>query len=150
MLILFVVIPLAAGAIGVREQREALANWYPLLHQPAWTPRMATFPVVWTALYVMMGVAAWLVWRRVGFERGEVALILFFIQLALNAGWASIFFGLRMPGAAFFELLVMTAAVAATTVEFWRATKLAGGLMLPYLGWSVFCCALNFAFWRMN
>jgi tryptophan-rich sensory protein len=138
---------MAAGVIGSRFTPGA---WYADLAKPAWTPPNAVFGPVWTALYVLMGVAAWLVWRRGGFSGAPVALGLFLAQLVLNALWSVLFFGLHLPGAAFAEILVLWAAILATTILFWRVQPAAGALLLPYLLWVGFAAALNLQLWRLN
>jgi tryptophan-rich sensory protein len=97
-----------------------------------------------------MAVAAWLVWRQDGSQQARTPLTLFAVQLSLNAAWSWIFFGFHMPGAAFFEILVLLAAIAATTIAFWPRSVAAGILMLPYLAWVAFASVLNFTIWRLN
>ena len=143
----FVAASFAAAAIGSIWTPGA---WYASLAKPAWTPPPFLFGPVWTALYAMMGFAAWLVWREKGFRRGAAPLGFFSAQLVLNAAWTALFFGLRNPGAAFAEILVLWAMIAATTALFYRVRPLAGLLLLPYLAWVGFASALNFAIWRMN
>lgn len=125
-------------------------DWYFNLNQPAWNPPAWLFGPVWTALYTMMAVAAWLVWRRGGFAAQRLPLVSFLIQLALNAAWTPLFFGLRMPGLAFAEILLLGLAIAWTMATFWRASRLAAGLLAPYLAWVIFAAVLNGALWRMN
>jgi tryptophan-rich sensory protein len=139
----------AAGAIGsVASVRSA--SFYLGLERPAWAPPSWIFGPVWTTLYVLMGVAAWLVWR----ERGRVpvrgALTLFVVQLAFNALWTWLFFVWRQGGLAFAEILLLAALVAATAAAFRRVRRLAGALLLPYLGWVLFATALTWAVWRRN
>jgi len=108
------------------------------------------FGPVWTILYVCMAVAAWLVWRKGGFDENRLPLGLFAVQLALNAVWSWLFFGFHLPGAAFAEILFLLAAIAMTTVTFWPRSLAAGLLMLPYLAWVSFAGVLNWAIWRLN
>lgn len=122
-------------------------EWYAALNKPAWNPPNWLFGPVWTTLYVSMGVSAWLVWRT---GRGKAALALFFCQLALNALWTPVFFGLKQPGAAFAVILLMWCAIAATLVAFWRTSRAAAALLLPYLAWVTFAAALNFTIWQLN
>jgi tryptophan-rich sensory protein len=146
-LVLWLAASLAAGVIGSRFTPGA---WYAELTKPAWTPPGVVFGPVWTVLYVLMGVAAWLVWRRGGFREAPLALGLFLAQLALNALWSYLFFGLQLPGAAFAEILVLWAAILATTICFWRVVPVAAALLVPYLLWVGFASALNFQLWRLN
>jgi tryptophan-rich sensory protein len=101
-------------------------------------------------LYCLMGIAAWLVWRRGGFSAARGALTLFIIQLAVNALWSWLYFGWRLGAASFIEVLVLWALILATLVAFWRIKPMAGALLIPYLAWVSFAAALNFATWRLN
>jgi translocator protein len=124
--------------------------WYQALEKPAWTPPSWLFGPVWTVLYAMMGVAAWMVWRERGFSGAPTALGLFLLQLVLNAAWSWLFFGLQRPDLAAAEILILWAAIAATIVASWRVRPLAGWLLVPYLLWVSFAAALNVAIWRLN
>ncbi len=140
----------AAAGVGGRFTASSVGDWYAQLKKPSWTPPNWVFGPVWTALYLAMAVAAWLVWRRVGFGQAGWALGLFGVQLALNVLWSALFFGLRSPGAAFADIVALWQAIAATTIFFWRAVPLAGWLMLPYWLWVSFAAVLNLAVWQMN
>jgi len=125
--------------------------WYASLVKPSWNPPNAIFGPVWTVLYVLMGVAAWLVWRRAGFAgTGGAALGLFVVQLVLNALWSYLFFGLHRPGIALLDIVVLWVAILIVMVLFWREDRVAGALMLPYLAWVGFASFLNFVLWRLN
>jgi len=124
--------------------------WYQQLAKPSFTPPDWIFGPVWTILYLMMGVAAWLVWRNKGFAGAAPALSLFVVQLALNALWSFIFFGLKQPGLAFGEILLLWLAILGTLVAFWRLAPAAGLLLAPYLLWVSFAALLNFSLWRLN
>ena len=124
-----------------------LGPWYDGLTKPAWNPPSWVFGPVWTTLYVLMAVAAWMVWRVRGWS---VPLGLYGVQLVLNLAWPGIFFGLRMPGPAFFEIAVLWAVLLATLISFFRARPVAGVLLVPYLIWVTYASALNFALWRLN
>ncbi len=125
-------------------------EWYAALRKPAWNPPAWVFGPVWTALYTMMAVAAWLVWRRGGFAAQRRALALFLVQLALNAAWTPLFFGLRRPGLAFAEILLFWLALAATLLAFRPVSRGAAWLLAPYLAWVSFAAVLNFTLWRLN
>jgi tryptophan-rich sensory protein len=101
-------------------------------------------------LYLMMAVAAWLVWRRCGWHAARPAFIWFAAQLALNVLWSCLFFGLQRPGLAFAEILALWLAILVTSLAFREKTRTAAWLMLPYLAWTSFAMALNFAIWRWN
>lgn len=125
-------------------------EWYASLRKPAWNPPNWIFGPVWTALYVTMAIAAWLVWRRGGFAGQRVALSLYLAQLFFNALWSPLFFGLHNPGLAFVDLVLLWLVLVGTTVAFWKARVVAGALLAPYLAWVTFAGALNFALWMLN
>ncbi len=125
-------------------------EWYASLRKPSWNPPSWLFGPVWTVLYVGMATAAWLVWRRGGWAVQRRALSLYAAQLALNAAWTPIFFGLKMPALAFAEIILLLAAVVATARVFANVVPLAGLLMVPYLAWVAFASWLNFTLWRLN
>jgi tryptophan-rich sensory protein len=149
-LVIAILVCLAAGWLGSRFTTPSLPEWYAGLRKPMWTPPSWVFGPVWTALYVCMGVAVWLVWREKGFAGASVAIVLFVVQLALNVAWSGIFFGLHRLAAAFAELAVLWVAIAVTLVLFWRVRPAAGWLLVPYEAWVTFAGALNFAIWRLN
>lgn len=137
----------AAGGIGAQFMPGA---WYAALNKPSWTPPGAVFGPVWTVLYVLMGVAAWLVWRKEGFAGAGAALTLFLVQLGLNALWSYLFFGRHRPDLALVDIVVLWALILVVTLLFWRHSPVAGGMMAPYLLWVSFASALNFSIWRLN
>jgi len=124
--------------------------WYTGLNKPSWNPPAWIFGPVWSALYMTMAVAAWLVWKRGGFSAQRTPLALFLVQLALNAAWSPLFFGLQWPGVAFVEILLLWLAIVATLVSFRRVTPVAGWLLAPYLAWVSLAAVLNFTLWRLN
>jgi tryptophan-rich sensory protein len=137
----------AAAAVGAIASVDA-ASFYSQLNKPSWAPPPGVFGPVWTVLYALMGVAAWLAWRASNAGRG--ALVLFCVQLAANALWSWLFFAWRQGGLAALEVLLLLALIAATVIAFWRISRLAAGLMLPYLAWVAFASALTWAVWRGN
>jgi benzodiazapine receptor len=149
-LLVWIVLCLGAGMLGSVWTGRSLGDWYVQLSKPAWTPPSAVFGPVWTVLYLSMAVSAWLVWRRSGFGAASVPLTLFLVQLVLNSAWSALFFGLRMPGLAFAEILLLWCFILATALAFWRIAPAAGALLVPYLAWVTFAAALNFGIWRMN
>jgi len=125
-------------------------EWYASLKKPAWNPPAWIFGPVWTALYAMMAVAVWLVWKRGGFAAQRRPLALFLVQLALNAAWTPLFFGLHRPGLAFAEMLLLWLAILATLLAFRPVSRVAAWLLAPYLAWVSFAVVLNFTLWRLN
>lgn len=125
-------------------------EWYASLRKPSWNPPGWLFGPVWSALYTMMAVAAWLVWRQGRFAAQRRPLGLFLAQLALNALWTPLFFGLHQPGVAFAEILLLWLAIAWTLAAFWRVHRVAAWLLAPYLAWVSFAALLNFTLWRLN
>ena len=143
----FVIMCFGVSLLGGRATLPALAHWYPELSKPAWTPPGWVFGPVWTLLYPMLAVAGWLAWRE-GRSRG--GSLLYLLQLTLNAAWPWIFFGERRVGLAFACAMALFFAILATLVAFWRVSRGAAILLVPYLGWVGFAAALNAAIWWMN
>lgn len=136
-----------AAAVGAAASVDA-PSFYAQLSKPAWAPPAGVFGPVWTVLYALMGVAAWLVWRSPGPKRA--ALTLFGAQLAANALWSWLFFAWHRGALAAVEILVLLALIVAMIVAFWRISRLAALLMLPYLLWVSFASVLTWAVWRSN
>lgn len=137
-----------AAAVG--SAAGGAGPWYGALAKPAFNPPSWVFGPVWTVLYGMMGVAAWLVWREKRHRLRRVALGAFWAQLLLNAAWSWLFFGARRLDVAFGEIVILWLAILAVILLFWRVRPLAGALLLPYLAWVSFAAVLNFALWQMN
>ena len=125
-------------------------EWYAQLRKPAWNPPSWLFGPVWTALYTMMAIAAWQVWRRGGFVAQRMPLGRFLLQLLFNALWSPLFFGLHNPAFAFAEIVVLWLAIISTLLAFWKVQRSAGLLLVPYLAWVTFAAVLNFTLWRLN
>ncbi|HAR95879.1 MAG TPA: sensory protein [Deltaproteobacteria bacterium] len=138
-----------ASAIGAVASLQA-GSFYIHLVRPDWAPPPSIFGPVWTALYALMGVAAWLVWRADGFRPAKGALTLFFIQLALNASWSWLFFRCHHGALAFLDILLLWLLIVATLVAFWRIRPVAGVLIIPYLLWVSFASVLNYSLWQLN
>ena len=147
-LLLFILATLAVGAAGTVVTGPNIQNWYDGLAHPAFAPPDWVFAPVWTTLYVLMAVAAWRAWRVRGLK--SPALIAYGVQLALNLGWCVVFFGLHQIGASLVEIWLLCVAIAVTAILFYRADRLAGILLLPYLAWTIFALALNQAFLSLN
>jgi len=137
----------ATGAVGAIASVDAAA-FYAQLSRPSWAPPAWVFGPVWTLLYALMGVAAWLVWRSS--ERSNVALALFVAQLPVNALWSWLFFAWHRGAWAMADVTLLLALIVATTAGFWRVQRYAAALMLPYLAWVAFATALTWSIWRRN
>jgi translocator protein len=148
-LIFWLLLTFVAGAVGSIASAGA-PEFYAALDKPGWAPPAALFGPVWTALYLLMGIAVWLVWKAWGVKGARVALGLYIGQLALNALWTWIFFRWRLGGLAFAEIMLLSLFIIATIIAFWRARPLAGTLLLPYLVWVLYASALTCAVWRRN
>lgn len=149
---LFVIVALclAVGGLGAVFTTPEINGWYRTIAKPTWNPPDWVFGPVWTTLYVLMAIAAWLVWRPMGMKEGARPLTLFAIQLALNFAWSWIFFGLHQPGWAFAEIVILWLTILATIVAFFCRSRTAGWLLIPYLAWVTFAGVLNFTIWRLN
>lgn len=137
------------SAIGAAASIDA-GPFYAELVRPDWAPPGWIFGPVWITLYALMGIAAWLVWRQAGFRAARAALTMFLVQLVFNATWSWLFFGWRLGGLAFVDILVLAVLIASTLAAFWRKTRIAGTLMVPYLLWVGFAAVLNYTVWRLN
>lgn len=146
-LIAWLVLCFGAAAVG---SQFGPGEWYAGLRKPSWNPPSWVFAPVWTALYTLMGIAAWLIWRRGGWKVNRLALTAFLTQLVLNAAWSWLFFGLRNPGLAFAEILLLWLAIVWTWRLFRRINPAAGALLGPYLAWVSFAAVLNAVLWRLN
>jgi len=149
VLIVFFAICLGAGGLGSFFTGSSVREWYPQLRKPAGTPPSWIFGPVWTTLYVLMAISAWLVWRQY-VNGARPALLIFLAQLALNVAWSAIFFGSRMPGVAFAEIVVLWLAIAFNIFVFYLLLPVSALLLVPYLLWVSYASYLNFGIWRLN
>jgi tryptophan-rich sensory protein/uncharacterized protein YbjT (DUF2867 family) len=149
-LIGFIAVCFTAAGLGAAVTATSVGGWYQTLATPSWNPPDWLFGPVWTALYFLMAVAGWVVWRRGGWKPARGPLGLFGLQLSLNVCWSAIFFGLRSPGFAFLEIVVLWLAIAATAIGFRSKSSMAALLLVPYLAWTSFAVVLNLAIWRLN
>jgi len=140
----FIVITFCAPLLSIGS---VPGEWYAALIKPEWNPPAWVFGPAWTLLYTLMAVAAWLVWRRVGFSR---PLAFYFVQLVLNAVWTPIFFGAHQLGWALAEIVVLWSAILLTLLSFRCVSPAAGWLFVPYLAWVSFATFLNLTLWRLN
>ncbi len=148
-LIVALAVCFAAAAIGGLATQRA-PDFYLSLSRPSWAPPASLFGPVWTVLYAMMAVAAWLVWKERGFSAARDALTLFLVQLAFNALWSWLFFAWQEGALAQIEIVLLLVLIVLTIVAFWRVSKLAGALMLPYLAWVAYATALTFSLVQRN
>jgi tryptophan-rich sensory protein len=149
-LILSLVICFAASGIGALFTTPQIDGWYATLNRPSIAPPNWVFGPVWTLLYLMMAVAAWVVWKKDGMRQAALPLTLFGVQLVLNVLWSVLFFGMENPFLAFLEIVILWLFILATTIAFFRESRVAGGLMVPYLCWVTFAAVLNYGFWTLN
>jgi len=149
-LMVFIILCFSAAALGSVFTHRSIKTWYPTIKKPSWNPPGKVFAPVWTVLYLMKAVAGWMVWERLPQKGFSVPMVLFFIQLVLNAIWSVVFFGLRSPGWAFLEVILLCVIIELTMINFWGVYWVAGVLFLTYLLWVSFAAFLNFTVWRLN
>lgn len=149
-LIIAILVAEAAGGIGAIFTTAAIPTWYVTLSKPALNPPNWVFGPVWTTLFVLMGIAAFLIWKQ-GIDKEKVreALKIFLGQLSLNILWSFIFFGLHNPGLAFLEIIFLWLAILATILSFHKISRAAAYLLIPYILWVSFASYLNFAIWLL-
>lgn len=140
-----------AGVIGSIFTASSLEGWYFLLEKPTFNPPSWVFFPVWTILYTLMGISLYLVWKQ-GIKEREVktGVFLFGLQLGLNTLWSLLFFGLKSPYYAFLEILILWAAILLTIIQFWKISKSASLLLIPYILWVSFAALLNYQIWVLN
>ncbi|MBX3656703.1 MAG: tryptophan-rich sensory protein [Ramlibacter sp.] len=148
-LIGWLAVAFATAAVGGLASANA-GDFYRDLIRPPWAPPGWLFAPVWSALYALMGISAWLVWRAGGFAGARNALLVFMLQLAANALWTWLFFVWRQGGLALAEIVLLWVLIALTIGLFWRVSRLAAMLLLPYLAWVSFASALTLATWQLN
>jgi benzodiazapine receptor len=152
-LALFLALALGGGALGALFSpvfSSSAAHWYAALNKPDWLPPQTWLVAVWTAVYALMAVAAWIVWRE-RYHRGRAAAIgAYAVQLLLNALWAPVFFGLKNIGAGLFDIVALWLAVGWTLREFARVRPAAAVILVPCFLWMTFAAAINLAVWKLN
>jgi len=149
-LVLWIAAAQAAGAIGSFFTASGVKTWYVDLVKPVWNPPSWLFGPVWITLYTLMGIAAYVVYKNKATGGAKTALIVFGVHLVLNSLWSILFFGLKNPGLAFAEILVLLAMIVITMFLFWRINTWAGALLVPYLLWVAFATYLNHTLWQLN
>ena len=150
-LIAWVIICLAAGLIGSIFTIPSIPTWFAGLNKPPFSPPNWIFSPVWTTLFILMGISAWLVWEK-GISNKEVrsAIMIFAAQLALNMLWSILFFGFKSPLLAFVEIIVLWVLILATILSFYKISKPAAWLLIPYILWVSFASVLNLSIWLIN
>ncbi len=151
-LVLWLAVSFLAAGIGSIASIQA-GPFYTQLVRPEWAPPASVFGPMWTILYALMGIAAWLVWLVWGtddYRAARTALTLFFVQLAVNALWSWLFFRWRLGAWAFADIVLLWVLIVATMIAFWRIKPLAGVLLIPYLLWVSFAAVLNYKVWQLN
>lgn len=139
------------GVLGSLFSISAIGDWYQFLNKPAFSPPNWVFGPAWTVLYLLMGIALYLVWaRQTDSKVPKLAFAVFYVQLALNAVWPIIFFGLHSPFWAFVDIVALCFAIVCTIVVFYKISKPAGYLLVPYIIWVSFAGYLNYSIWQLN
>ena len=149
-LVLFIVAAFAAAAVGGVATGSSVTTWYLTINKPSWNPPGWVFGPVWSALYLMMAVAAWRVWLRRTEPGAPLTLRLWFVQLGLNLLWSVLFFGLRRPDLALLEIVLLWSVLAVLQFRLARFDRPAALLWAPYLAWVSFATFLNFTLWRLT
>jgi len=140
-----------AGFVGSIFTRTSVGTWYANLEKPSFTPPNWVFSPVWITLFVLMGIAAFLVWNKgLSDQRVKIALSIFAVQLILNVLWSVMFFGLRSPLAGLIEIAILWIAILLSIFYFLKVSNIAGILLMPYILWVSFAAVLNFSIWRLN
>lgn len=145
-------LPLLAGGLGAVATNSSVSTWYRRLKKPPWNPPAWVFGPVWTVLYLMMGLASWLVWQKRPAHKKKVgnALTWYGLQFTFNSLWSPLFFGLRRTGLAMADIVALWGALLTCLVKFGRVQPLAGWLLVPYFLWVSFASTLNAAVWWLN
>lgn len=148
--VVFIALCFFIEIVGNIWTKETVSTWYPQLNKPSWTPPNWIFGPVWTALYVMIAAAGWLIYRAEESHERSIALILYGIQLAMNFIWSFLFFSLRSPLLGLLDIVPLCLFIALTIFKAWPVNRLASLLLLPYLFWVLYATSLNAAIWALN
>ncbi|MBN33867.1 MAG: TspO protein [Rhodospirillaceae bacterium] len=149
-LLAFITLCLAVSGGGGAITATSVDTWYQALEKPPFNPPDWLFAPVWTTLYILMGIAAWRVWRLRSFEATRMAFAVFGAQLCLNLAWSFLFFALQRIDLALLEIIILLIAIITNTIVFWRIERLAGLLFVPYAVWVTYATILNAALWLLN
>lgn len=151
-LIVAIVICEGVGIISGLLSRSEMNTWFATLAKPSWNPPAYLFGPVWTTLYLLMGVSLWIIWKSdtIAIKKKRNAINIFAVQLFLNFWWSILFFKLHQPGLAFIDILLMLITILLTIYQFFKISKLAAWLLVPYISWVIFASVLNYTIWKMN
>lgn len=149
-LLIFIVVVFTGAGIAGSVSASAMGPWYNSLIKPDWTPPDSWFGPVWSALYFMIAIAGWLAWKHSSGSGRQKAMLIYGVQLGLNFAWSFIFFGTRAIGAAFAEILLLWLVIVLTILYFYKLSRTAAWLLVPYVLWVSFAAFLNFHFWKLN
>ncbi len=149
-LVVAVVVCYGAALLGNLATMPQIPTWYAGIAKPPWTPPDWLFGPVWSLLYAMMAVAAWLIWRQSDWKTAKSPLLWFAAQLILNSLWSILFFGMQKPAWSMVEVFFLWLAILMTVRAFWPVSRVAAGLLIPYLLWVSFASVLNVAIWQLN
>ena len=149
-LIISILASFAAGGVGSLFTFKSIPTWYAQLKKPRYTPPNWAFGPVWTTLYILMGISVFLVWQRISTNSAVLAFILFWIQLALNAFWSIIFFGMKSKGGGVVTIILLWLLILATIITSFRVSSWAGALLIPYIAWVSIASYLNIGVWWLN
>lgn len=148
--IVFILLSLAAGALGSFLSFNGVTTWYASLTQPSWTPPNWVFAPVWTVLYVLMGLSMALVWKATSGERRSFLVKLFLLQLVVNAAWSYLFFALQSPLLALLDIVLLLGMIASMLYAFSKHSRTAAYLLVPYLVWVLYASTLNIGIYALN
>ncbi len=150
-LIISLILPQLAGAAGALFTAPAIPTWYAALQKPAFSPPNWLFGPVWLILYLLMGIAVYLIWQKITEnDKVKTALWLFWLHLFFNAAWSPVFFGLKNPGLALINIFIIWIFIILLLIKFWKINKLSSYLLVPYLLWVSFATLLNYSIWQLN
>jgi benzodiazapine receptor len=149
-LIISLVLPQLAGIIGSLFTMKSIPTWYAALNKPSFNPPGWIFGPVWITLYVMMGISFYLIWIKADLPNFGFLFSLFILQLVFNSLWSIIFFGLKSPAYAFFEIIFLWLFILLCIIYFYPVSKISAVLLIPYILWVSFAAFLNFSIWRLN
>lgn len=150
-LIVSLVIPQLVGGFGVFFMGDSVSTWYQTLEKPFFNPPSWVFGPVWLILYLLMGISAYLIWRKIGENKdAKKAMNIYWVHLLLNASWTPIFFGLHNIGLAFMNIIILWILILILIIKFWKISKTASYLLIPYIAWVTIATVLNASIWYLN